>query len=61
MTDPVLLLADEPTGALDSRSTDDILALFDDLNATGRTIVVITHEEEVAAPRQAGACGCGTG
>jgi putative ABC transport system ATP-binding protein len=47
-TDPVLLLADEPTGALDSRSTADILDLFDDLNAAGRTVVVITHEDEVA-------------
>lgn len=47
-TDPVLLLADEPTGALDSRSTDDVLALFDDLNSDGRTLVVITHEEQVA-------------
>ena len=47
-TDPVLLLADEPTGALDSRSTADVLALFDDLNADGRTLVVITHEEQVA-------------
>jgi putative ABC transport system ATP-binding protein len=48
-TDPVLLLAEiEPTGALDSRSTDEVLALFDDLNVAGRTLVVITHEEEVA-------------
>jgi putative ABC transport system ATP-binding protein len=47
-TDPVLLLADEPTGALDSRSTEEVLALFDDLNADGRTLVVITHEEQVA-------------
>jgi putative ABC transport system ATP-binding protein len=47
-TDPVMLLADEPTGALDSRSTDEVLALFDDLNVAGRTLVVITHEEEVA-------------
>jgi putative ABC transport system ATP-binding protein len=47
-TDPVLLLADEPTGALDSRSTDEVLALFEDLNADGRTLVVITHEEQVA-------------
>jgi putative ABC transport system ATP-binding protein len=47
-TDPVLLLADEPTGALDTRSTDEVLALFDDLNADGRTLVVITHEEQVA-------------
>jgi putative ABC transport system ATP-binding protein len=48
-TDPVLLLADEPTGALDSRSTAEVLDLFDDLNTAGRTLVVITHEEEVAA------------
>lgn len=47
-TNPVMLLADEPTGALDSRSTADVLDLFDDLNVAGRTIVVITHEEEVA-------------
>jgi putative ABC transport system ATP-binding protein len=48
VTDPVLLLADEPTGALDSASTADVLELFDDLNSAGRTLVVITHEEEVA-------------
>jgi len=48
VTEPVLLLADEPTGALDSHSTKDVLELFDQLNATGRTIVVITHEDEVA-------------
>jgi putative ABC transport system ATP-binding protein len=47
-TNPVMLLADEPTGALDSRSTAEVLTLFDDLNAHGRTVVVITHEEEVA-------------
>jgi putative ABC transport system ATP-binding protein len=48
VTDPVLLLADEPTGALDSHSTEEVLALFDDLNVSGRTVVVITHEAEVA-------------
>jgi putative ABC transport system ATP-binding protein len=48
VTDPVLLLADEPTGALDSTASADVLALFDDLNAQGRTVVVITHEQEVA-------------
>lgn len=47
-TEPVLLLADEPTGALDSRSTADVLSLFDELAASGRTLVVITHEDEVA-------------
>jgi putative ABC transport system ATP-binding protein len=49
VTNPVLLLADEPTGALDSHSTEEVLALFDDLNVSGRTVVVITHEEEVAS------------
>jgi putative ABC transport system ATP-binding protein len=48
VTEPVLLLADEPTGALDSHSTLDVLALFDELAAGGRTVVVITHEDEVA-------------
>ena len=42
-----MLLADEPTGALDSKSTVDILRLFDELSAAGRTIIVITHEDEV--------------
>ncbi len=49
VTDPALLLADEPTGALDSVSTGEILDLFDELHEQGRTIVVITHESEVAA------------
>lgn len=48
VTEPVLLLADEPTGALDSHSTADVLRLFDELSADGRTVVVITHEDEVA-------------
>ncbi|MFC5924405.1 ABC transporter ATP-binding protein [Micromonospora vulcania] len=49
VTEPALVLADEPTGNLDSRSTEDILAVFDQLNAQGRTIVLITHEPEVGA------------
>jgi putative ABC transport system ATP-binding protein len=49
VSEPVLLLADEPTGALDSHSTAEVLHLFDALNRGGRTVVVITHEEEVAA------------
>ncbi len=47
--DPTLILADEPTGNLDSTSTADMLDLFDELHDAGRTIVVITHEDEVAA------------
>jgi putative ABC transport system ATP-binding protein len=49
VTNPVLLLADEPTGALDSHSTDEILGLFDELSLAGRTLVVITHEDDVAS------------
>ncbi|MDQ0379112.1 ABC-type lipoprotein export system ATPase subunit [Amycolatopsis thermophila] len=49
MTAPALVLADEPTGNLDRGSTSDVLAVFDRLHARGRTIVVITHEDEVAA------------
>ena len=48
VTRPSLLLADEPTGALDSKSTGDLLDLFDQINAAGRTVVVITHEADVA-------------
>ena len=48
-TDPVLLLADEPTGALDSHNSEDVLRLFDELSASGRTVVMITHEDDVAA------------
>ena len=49
VTDPALILADEPTGNLDSTSTGDVLALLDELSALGRTIVLITHEHDVAA------------
>jgi putative ABC transport system ATP-binding protein len=49
VTNPTLLLADEPTGNLDSESTHEILAIFDQLAAQGRTIVIITHEEAVAS------------
>jgi len=49
VTDPALILADEPTGNLDSTATADVLALFDELHRSGRTIVLITHEADVAA------------
>ena len=49
VTDPAMVLADEPTGNLDSASTADVIHLMEELNMRGRTIVLITHEEEVAA------------
>jgi putative ABC transport system ATP-binding protein len=49
VTNPALILADEPTGNLDSASTVDVLNLLDELHQAGRTIVLITHEPDVAA------------
>ena len=46
---PSLLLADEPTGALDSKTTEDVLDLFDNLHKSGITLVLVTHEDEVAS------------
>ena len=46
---PALLLADEPTGALDSKTTEDVLDLFDDLHNSCITLVLVTHEDEVAS------------
>ena len=48
INNPALLLADEPTGALDSKTTEDVLDLFDKLHESGITIVLVTHEDEVA-------------
>jgi putative ABC transport system ATP-binding protein len=48
VTNPALILADEPTGNLDSHSTEDVLAIFARLNEEGRTVVLITHEPDVA-------------
>lgn len=48
VTEPLILLADEPTGALDSKTSEDIMQIFAELNAQGITIIVVTHEAEIA-------------
>jgi putative ABC transport system ATP-binding protein len=49
INDPGLILADEPTGNLDPAMTHEVMALFQELNSSGHTIIVVTHEEDVAA------------
>ncbi|MBI1331762.1 MAG: ATP-binding cassette domain-containing protein [Armatimonadetes bacterium] len=48
VTNPVMILGDEPTGNLDSRTSEEIMAVFQDLNAQGKTVIIVTHEEDVA-------------
>lgn len=48
VNDPAIILADEPTGALDSRTSEEVMAIFDQLNREGITIILVTHEKEVA-------------
>ena len=48
VNDPVLILGDEPTGNLDSRTAEEIMALFQDFNRQGKTVVIVTHEEDIA-------------
>ena len=49
IANPPLLLADEPTGNLDSKTSEEMMALFDNLNSIGQTILMVTHEEDIAA------------
>jgi putative ABC transport system ATP-binding protein len=48
ITDPSVLLADEPTGSLDSITTKEIMNIFKDVHSTGKTIVIVTHEKDIA-------------
>ena len=49
ITSPSIILADEPTGALDSKATDELLSLFSDINAEGQTILMVTHSVKAAS------------
>jgi putative ABC transport system ATP-binding protein len=48
VTDPAILMADEPTGNLDTKAGEEIMALFKDLHRQGRTIILVTHEPDIA-------------
>lgn len=48
IADPAVILADEPTGALDSQTSHEVMALFKEVNARGKTIVIVTHEQDIA-------------
>lgn len=52
VNDPAIILADEPTGNLDSETTREIMALFEKIHANGNTVILVTHEEEIAAQTQ---------
>lgn len=52
VTDPKVILADEPTGALDTRTSDEVMTLFETIHGQGKTILIVTHEKEVAERTQ---------
>jgi putative ABC transport system ATP-binding protein len=52
INEPKLVLADEPTGNLDSKTSEEVMAVFERLNAQGRTVVLITHEPDIARHAQ---------
>jgi putative ABC transport system ATP-binding protein len=49
ITDPKIILADEPTGALDTTTSSEVMEIFKEVNRTGKTILIVTHENEIAA------------
>jgi len=52
ISNPRIILADEPTGALDSQTSIDVMEIFKDINKQGKTVIIVTHEEEIAAQTQ---------
>ncbi len=48
MNKPSIILADEPTGNLDSKTSAEIMAIFEDIHALGNTVIIVTHEEDIA-------------
>ena len=49
VNDPSVILADEPTGALDSKTTEEIMSVFEKLNESGKTIIIVIHDKDIAA------------